>query len=177
MLKLPNVAQQNWLFLNKGILLGWLWSTYSNTYVSRSYLKIICQRQTIWGSEVRHINRHEDYCEALMTYAASIHLTLEVFLGKWVVSELNLHFTPGLQSSVRILPSVCILRPGCSLRFTLTAIMVNFVSFSDSGSNTSVMLSSIRVLWRKFLLIYCMSFWKCLLKNDKYKFFCCWPLM
>ena len=34
-----------------------------------------------------------------MTYAASIHLTLEVFPGKWVVSELNLHFIPDLQSA------------------------------------------------------------------------------
>ena len=34
-------------------------------------------------------------------------LILEVYPGKRVVFEPSLHFTPGLQSSVCILPSVC----------------------------------------------------------------------
>ena len=68
-----------------------------------------------WGSEVRNINRNDDYCQPLMTYAASIQLILEVFTGEaacfrpesafypWstVVSvhfTLSLHFIPGLQS-------------------------------------------------------------------------------
>ena len=45
MLKPPNVARQNCLFLNKGDVFSWLWTVYSNTYVSRSYLKTTCQRQ------------------------------------------------------------------------------------------------------------------------------------
>ena len=69
----------------------------------------------------KNINRHDDYCQPLMTYAASIQLTSEVFPGKRVVLEPSLHFNPGLQSSVRILPYVYILPPVCSLRFTLTA--------------------------------------------------------
>ena len=47
MLKLPNVAQQNCLFLNKGNVFSLLWTAYSNTNVSNncSYLKTICQCQ------------------------------------------------------------------------------------------------------------------------------------
>ena len=42
--------------------------------------------------------------------------TLEVFLGKQVVLEPSLHFTPVLQSSGFILPSVSALPPVCSLQ-------------------------------------------------------------
>ena len=45
MLKLPNVAQHNFLFLNKGNVFNWPWTAHSNIYASRSYLKTICQRQ------------------------------------------------------------------------------------------------------------------------------------
>ena len=69
----------------------------------------------------KNINRYDDYCQPLKTYAASIQLTSEVFPGKRVVLEPSLHFNPGLQSSVCILPSVYILPLVCSLRFTLTA--------------------------------------------------------
>ena len=81
-------------------------------------LKLHVNAKTICESEVRNINRH---CQPLVTYAASIQLTLEVFPRKRVVLELSLHFNPGLQSSVCILPSVYILPLVCSLRFTLTA--------------------------------------------------------
>ena len=57
----------------------------------------------------KNINRHDNYCQPLKTYAASIQLTSEIFPGKQVVLEPSLHFNPGLQSSVRILPSVYIL--------------------------------------------------------------------
>ena len=55
MLKLPNVAEQNCLFLNMGNAFCWLWTAYSNTDVSNhSYLKTICQHQNHlrkWGSK------------------------------------------------------------------------------------------------------------------------------
>ena len=50
-------------------------------------LKQYVNGKTIWGREVRDINA----------------MTME----KQVVFELSLHFTPGLQSSVWILPLVC----------------------------------------------------------------------
>ena len=118
MLKPPNVARQNCLFLNKGDVFSWLWTVYSNTYVSRSYLKTTCQRQNHLR---KRSSKHQSPCQPLVTYAASIQLTLEVFPGKRVVLEPSLHFNPGLQSSVCILPSVYILPLVCSLRFTLTA--------------------------------------------------------
>ena len=86
-------------------------------------LKQHVNAKTIWGSKVRNINRRDDFCQPLTTYAASIQLTLEVFPGKRIVLEPSLHFNPGLQSSVCILPSVYILPPVCSLRFTLTALL------------------------------------------------------
>ena len=162
---------------NKGNVFSWLWTAYSNPYVSRSFLKTICQRQNHlrkWSSTHQSPWRLLPASRDLRGLDPAHSWS---FPGKRIVLESSLHFTPGLQSSVRILPSVFILRPVCSLEFTLTAIVVNFVSFSDSGSNTSVMLSSVRVLWSRLWLIYSVSFWKCMLKNDKYKFFCWWSLM
>ena len=121
MLKLPNVARQNCLFLNKGEVFSWLWTVYSNTYVSRSYLKTTRQRQN-------RLRKHSSKHQSPWRFLPASHdlrgfhpeLTLEVFPGKRVVLEPSLHFNPGLQSSVCILPSVYILPPVCSLRFTLT---------------------------------------------------------
>ena len=105
--KVPNVAQHNCLFLNREMYLAGCelhvqallflvltWKQYVNT-------------KTIWRSKVWSINCHDDYCQPLMTYAALIQ-PLEVFLGKRVVLEPSLHFTPGLQSSVCILLLVCL---------------------------------------------------------------------
>ena len=76
-------------------------------------------------------------------------LTLEVFLGKRVVLEPSLHFSPGLQSSVCILPSVCTLSTVCSLRFTQTAFLmpIHFwygVNCDSTSTNSS--LSQIKAL-------------------------------
>ena len=79
-------------------------------------LKQYVNVEITWGSEVRNINRNDDYCQPLMTYAASIQLILEVKAGKRLVLDPSLHFTPDLQSSVCILPSVCISTPVCSLQ-------------------------------------------------------------
>ena len=38
-----------------------------------------------------------------------------------ILLEPSLHFNPGMQSSVCILPSVCIFLPVCSLHFSLTS--------------------------------------------------------
>ena len=88
-------------------------------------------------------------------------LTLEVFLGKRVVLEPSLHFSPGLQSSVFILPSVCTLSTVCSLRFTQTAFLMRihfwygvmrlrvlFYSFLQNCDSTSTnsSLSQIKAL-------------------------------
>ena len=91
-------------------------------------------------------------------------LTLEVFLGKRVVLEPSLHFSPGLQSSllrVCILPSVCTLSTVCSLCFTQTAFLmpihfwygvmrlrVLFYSFLQNCDSTSTnsSLSQIKAL-------------------------------
>ena len=88
-------------------------------------------------------------------------LTLEVFLGKRVVLEPSLHFSPGLQSSVCILPSVCTLSTVCSLRFTQTTFLmpihfwygvmrlrVLFYSFLQNCDSTSTnsSLSQIKAL-------------------------------
>ena len=66
-------------------------------------LKQYVDAKTIWRSEVWNINHHDDYCQPLVTYAALIQPTLKVFLGKQVVLEPSLYFTPGLQSLVCIL--------------------------------------------------------------------------
>ena len=79
-------------------------------------LKQYVNAKTTWGSEVRNINRNDDYCQPLMTNAASIQLILEVEAGKRLVLDPSLHFTPDLQSSVCILPSVCISTLVCSLQ-------------------------------------------------------------
>ena len=53
--------------------------------------------KTIWVSEVRNINSHNDYCHSLTTYVAL----------KRVIFEPSLHFNTGLQSSVCTLTLVC----------------------------------------------------------------------
>ena len=105
MLKLPNVAEKNCLFLNMGNAFCWLWTAYSNTDVSNhSYLKTICQHQNHlrkWGS------KHQLPWPLLPTSQNLCGLDPSSLF----VLELNQHFTPGLQSSVCILPSVCYLPP------------------------------------------------------------------
>ena len=64
-------------------------------------LKQYVNVEITWGSEVRNINRNDDYCQPLMTNAASIQLILEVEAGKRLV--LVCIFNPGLQSAVAIL--------------------------------------------------------------------------
>ena len=132
--KLPNVAQLNCLFLNKGNVFSRLWNAFSNTYVShRSYLETICQAEL--SEEVEF-----ETSITMMTIESfsrlkrpPSQLTFKVFFSgevgcfrtesafyPWsaVVSlhfTLSLHFTPGLQSSVCILPSVSILLLVCIL--------------------------------------------------------------
>ena len=120
MLKLPNIAQQTAYSLTREMYLaGCELHIQTLTFLVLT-LKQYVNAKTTWGSEVRNINRNDDYCQPLMTYAASIQLILEVFTGRaacfrpesafypWstVVSvhfTLSLHFIPGLQSAVAIL--------------------------------------------------------------------------
>ena len=86
-------------------------------------LKQYVNAKTIWGSEVRNINRHDDYCQPLITYAASIPGHSLSFFGEagglWTKSffypwsavfnqhfTLSLHLIPvcGLQSEICSLP-------------------------------------------------------------------------
>ena len=53
---------QNCLFFSKGNVLSWLFLTVL-WYVNA---------KTIWGNEVQNISRHDDFCQPLTTYAASI---------------------------------------------------------------------------------------------------------
>ena len=53
---------QNCLFFSKGNVLSWLFLTVL-WYVNA---------KTIWGNEVQNINHHDDFCQPLTTYAASI---------------------------------------------------------------------------------------------------------
>ena len=55
--KLPNVAQQNCLFLSKGNLFSCLWTAYSTL----TFLKPICERQNHlkkWSSQIQSIPAH-----------------------------------------------------------------------------------------------------------------------
>ena len=57
MSKLPNVAQQNCLFLSKGNLFSCLWTAYSTL----TFLKPICERQNHlkkWSSQIQSIPAH-----------------------------------------------------------------------------------------------------------------------
>ena len=118
MLKLPLLLSRTVYSLTREVYLaGCALHIQTLTFLVLTFKQCV-NAKTIWGSEVRHINRHEDYCQPLVTYVASIQLTLKVFLWRQVVLELRLHFTTGWQSSVRILPSVCILFPVCSLQCT-----------------------------------------------------------
>ena len=113
MLKLPNVAEQNCLFLNMGNAFCWLWTAYSNTDVSNhSYLKTICQHQNHlrkWGS--KHQLPWPLLPASQNLFGLDPSSLLKFFWVSGLFLELNQHFTPGLQSSVCILPSVCSLPP------------------------------------------------------------------
>ena len=71
-------------------------------------LKQYVNAKTIWGREVRNVNRHHDYCQPLTTYAASIPAHSWSFSGEagcfWTESAFyswsavfNQHFTFSLQ--------------------------------------------------------------------------------
>ena len=75
MLKLPNVAQQNSLFLiwiRKMYLAGCKLHIQTVTFLIVLTLKQYVNAKTIWGLEVWNINRHDDYCQPLTTHTASI---------------------------------------------------------------------------------------------------------
>ena len=63
MLKLPNIAQQTAYFLTREMYIQTL------TFLVLT-LKQYVNAKTTWGSEVRNINRNDDYCQPLMTNAA-----------------------------------------------------------------------------------------------------------
>ena len=117
--KLSSVAQQNCLFLNKENVFNWLWTVYSNTYVSnRSYVKTLIQCQnTNSTSKPSEEVKFETSIAVTIIANPSRHtrprsqLTLEVFPWMRVVLKRSPHFTPDMQSSVSISPSVCILLP------------------------------------------------------------------
>ena len=118
MLKPPNVARQNCLFLNKGDVFSWLWTVYSNTYVSRSYLKTTCQRQNHLR---KRSSKHQSPLPASRDLRGFHPAHSWSFSREAGCFRTESAFYPGLQSSVCILPSVYILPLVCSLRFTLSA--------------------------------------------------------
>ena len=98
MLKLPNFAQQNCLFLKKEIYLaGCELHIQTLLFLIILTLKQYVNTKTIWGSEVRNISCHDDYYQPLMTYMASIPAHSWSFFKEAGFFR-NDHFTPGLQS-------------------------------------------------------------------------------
>ena len=95
------------------------------TFLNVLTLKQYVNAKTLWGSEVRNINRHDDYCQPLITYAASIlghswsffgeagGLWTKSFFYPW--SALN----PGLQSAVWNLQSALTLTDIKSKKLTI----------------------------------------------------------
>ena len=109
MLKLPNVAQQNSLFLiwiRKMYLAGCKLHIQTVTFLIVLTLKQYVNAKTIWGLEVWNINRHDDYCQPLTTHAASILGHSWSFSGEASCFWTKSVFYPW-QSSVCILPLVC----------------------------------------------------------------------
>ena len=127
MLKLSCVAQQNCLFLNKENVFNWLWTVYSNTYVSnRSYVKTLiqCQNTNSTSKPSEEVKFETSIAVTIIanltTYAASIPTDFWSFPGDagcfktesefypWyaVFSQhftFSLHFTPGLKTTVCVL--------------------------------------------------------------------------
>ena len=72
-------------------------------------LKQYVNAKTIWRSKVWNVNHRDDHCQPLMTYAAFSPAHFWSFSGEaGYFLEPSLHFTPRLQSSVCILPLVCV---------------------------------------------------------------------
>ena len=108
MLKLPNFAQQNCLFLKKEIYLaGCELHIQTLLFLIILTLKQYVNTKTIWGSEVWNISCHDDYYQPLMTYMASIPAHSWSFFKE-----------AGFFLGMTILPLVC------SLRFMLTAVII-----------------------------------------------------
>ena len=99
--KATKYCSANCLFLNKGDVFSWLWTAYSNTYVSRSYLETICQRRD-------HLRKWSSKHQSQWRLLPASH---DLRCPRWrVVLKPSLHLTSSPQFSV------CILSPVCSLQ-------------------------------------------------------------